>query len=72
MTKGGLPLVYAVDREGRARLRVVRLGGAPNDDTVVVLSGVNVGDMLVDQPPPGLRAGTQVMPLPAPSAQPAQ
>ncbi|MCB1923239.1 MAG: efflux RND transporter periplasmic adaptor subunit [Gammaproteobacteria bacterium] len=72
VTKGGLPLVYAVDREGRARLRVVRLGGAPNDDTVVVLSGVNVGDMLVDQPPPGLRAGTQVMPLPAPSAQPAQ
>ena len=61
VTKGGLPLVYAVDREGRARLRVVRLGSAPNSDTQVVLSGVNVGDLLVDQPPPGLRSGTQVM-----------
>jgi RND family efflux transporter MFP subunit len=59
--KGGLPLVYAVDAEGRARLRVVRLGSAPDGDTQVVLSGVNAGDVLIDQPPPGLRAGTQVM-----------
>jgi len=61
VTKGGLPLVYAVDSDGRARLRVVRLGSAPNKDVQVVLSGVNLGDLLVDQPPPGLRAGTQVM-----------
>jgi len=59
--KGGLPLVYAIDREGKARLRVVRLGNATDHGMQVVLSGVNVGDRLVDQPPPGLRAGTQVM-----------
>jgi len=61
ITKGGLPLVYAIDREGKARLRVVRLGNAPDGNTQVVLSGVNAGDLLVDQPPPGLRAGTQIM-----------
>jgi len=61
VTKGGLPLVYAIDREGKARLRVVRLGDAPDGAMQIVLSGVNVGDLLVDQPPPGLRAGTQIM-----------
>lgn len=59
--KGGLPLVYAIDRDGRARLRVVRLGNAPDGSTQVVLSGVNAGDLLVDQPPPGLRAGAQII-----------
>jgi RND family efflux transporter MFP subunit len=59
--KGGLPLVYAIDREGKARLRVVRLGNSPDGRTQVVLSGVSEGDLLIDQPPPGLRAGTQVM-----------
>ena len=61
VTKGGLPLVYAIDREGKARLRVVRLGDAPDGAMQIVLSGVNVGDLLVDQPPPGLRAGTQIV-----------
>jgi RND family efflux transporter MFP subunit len=61
ITKGGLPLVYAIDREGKARLRVVRLGNAPDGRSQIVLSGVDVGDLLVDQPPPGLRAGTQIM-----------
>ncbi len=61
VTKGGLPLVYAVDREGKARLRVVRLGNAPSPASRVVLSGVNDGDLLVNNPPPGLRSGTQIM-----------
>lgn len=59
--RGGLPLVYAVDREGKARLRVVRLGNSPDGRTQIVLSGVNVGDLLVDAPPPGLRAGTRIL-----------
>ena len=61
VTKGGLPLVFTVDREGKARLRVVRLGNSPDGKTRVVLSGVDVGDRLIDQPPPGLRAGTQIV-----------
>jgi RND family efflux transporter MFP subunit len=73
ITKGGLPLVYVIDRDGRARLRVVRLGDAPDGRMQIVLSGVHVGDLLVDQPPPGLRAGTQIIdpaqPQPVPNAQ---
>lgn len=61
ITKGGLPLVYAIDAEGKARLRVVRLGKAPDPGSQVVLSGVKEGDRLVDNPPPGLRAGTQIV-----------
>lgn len=61
VTKGGLPLVYAVDREGKARLRVVRLGNAPTPASRIVLSGVNDGDLLVNNPPPGLRSGEQIM-----------
>jgi RND family efflux transporter MFP subunit len=73
VTKGGLPLVYAVGSDGKARLRVVRLGNSPDANTRVVLSGVNVGDRLVDQPPPGLRAGTQILqPVPPETAQNAQ
>ncbi|MGB5450577.1 MAG: efflux RND transporter periplasmic adaptor subunit [Sedimenticolaceae bacterium] len=65
VTKGGLPLVFAIDGEGKARLRVVRLGNAPDGSTRVVLSGVNAGDLLVDQPPPGMRSGTPII-SPAP------
>lgn len=61
VTKGGLPLVFAIDGEGKARLRVVRLGNAPDGSTRVVLSGVNAGDLLVDQPPPGMRSGTPII-----------
>jgi RND family efflux transporter MFP subunit len=62
VVKGGLPLVYAVDAEGRARLRVVRLGNVLDERLQVVLAGVDMGDRLVDRPPPGLRAGTLVAP----------
>ncbi len=60
--KGGLPLVYAVGVDGRTKLRVVRLGEAANDDMVVLLSGLQEGDRVVDDPPPGTRAGMQVAP----------
>jgi RND family efflux transporter MFP subunit len=62
VTKGGLPLVYTLGPDGRTRLRVVRLGEPLADGMVAVLSGVREGDQVVDNPPPGLRAGTQVLP----------
>ncbi len=65
ITKGGLPLVYAVDKAGKARLRVVRLGDETNDNSRIVLSGINENDRIIDQPPAGLRAGTQVVGAPA-------
>jgi hypothetical protein len=61
ITRGGLPLVYAVGPDGKARLRVVRLGNAPDPRSQIVLSGVNEGDLLVDNPPPGLSSGTQII-----------
>ena len=61
ITKGGLPLVYAVGRDGKARLRVVRLGNATDEQSQIVLSGVHEGDLLVDRPPPGLRSGAQII-----------
>lgn len=66
--KGGLPLVFVVDAKGFTKLRVVRLGEAANAGNTVVLSGIREGDLLINNPPPGLRAGTQVM-APAESAQ---
>lgn len=58
--KGGLPLVYAVGSDGRTRLRVVRLGENLGFNQCVVLSGLREGDIIVNNPPPGLAAGVQV------------
>lgn len=67
--KGGLPLVFAVGPDGRARLRVVRLGEEIDAHMTVVLSGVHEGAVLVDNPPPGLRSGTEVTtPAPQPDS----
>lgn len=67
--RGSMQLVYAVDGNGAARLRVVRLGESAGNGKRVVLSGVKEGDLLVNNPPPGLSGGTQVrMAEPAPAA----
>lgn len=60
--KGGLPLVYTVGPDGKSRLRVVRVGAAMGDSMIAILSGVREGDMIVNNPPPGMRAGIQVVP----------
>jgi RND family efflux transporter MFP subunit len=66
--KGGLPLVYAVGPDGQTRLRVVRLGEEAGPEMVVLLSGIEAGDRVVNDPPPGLRAGVQVAPAASPEA----
>lgn len=58
--KGGLPLVYSVSQDGRTRLRVVRLGEDFGGNYYVLLSGIREGDVIINNPPPGLRAGIQV------------
>nr|CRH05022.1 putative efflux transporter, RND family, MFP subunit [Candidatus Magnetococcus massalia] len=59
-TRGGLPFVFTVDREGRSHLRLVRLGGPSGTNEVVVLSGISGGNRLLSNPPPGMRAGRVV------------
>ncbi len=66
--RGGLPLVFAVSNDGRTRLRVVRLGEDWGGNSYVLLSGVRQGDVIVNNPPPGLRAGMQVTAPPAEAA----
>lgn len=70
LSRGGMAQVFAVDQTGAARLRVVRLGEATGDGRVVVLSGVLEGNLVVNNPPPGLRSGVVVMPTMDPSNQP--
>jgi hypothetical protein len=60
--KGGLPLVYAVGPDGKTRLRVVRVGASMGDAMIAILSGIHEGDLIVNNPPPGLRAGVHVIP----------
>jgi len=67
VSRGGMAMVFAVDPQGAARLRVVRLGEKTGTD-VVVLSGVRENDEIVNTPPPGLRAGAQVK-NPGPTAE---
>ncbi len=58
--KSGMPLVFSVDPHGIAHLRVIRLGDDLGGGRVGVLSGVREGDRVIDDPPPGLKAGQQV------------
>jgi len=58
--KGGLPLVYSVGGDGRTRLRVVRLGENLGTGYCIVLSGLREGDVIVNDPPPGMTAGVSV------------
>jgi RND family efflux transporter MFP subunit len=60
ITKGGLPLVYAVGDDGLTRLRVVRLGENLGTGYCVVLAGLREGDVILNDPPPGMRAGVSV------------
>ena len=66
--RGGLPLVFAVGNDGHTRLRVVRLGEDWGGSNYVLLSGVRQGDVIVNNPPPGLRAGMQVTAPPSEAA----
>jgi len=58
--KGGLPLVYSVGDNGMTRLRVVRLGENLGTGFCIVLSGLREGDVILDEPPPGMTAGVSV------------
>lgn len=56
---GSLPSVFAIGRDGKAELRVVRLGERQGD-RIVVLSGLRTGEKVVTSPPQNMRSGDPV------------
>lgn len=57
--RGQLAFVFAPDREGLARLRMVSVGET-RGDAVEVLAGLVAGDAVVTMPPPGLGDGRPI------------
>lgn len=59
ITRGQLTGIYLVDKEERARYRLLRLGRG-DADVVEVLSGLKPGDRFIVTPPPTLFDGAKV------------
>jgi len=57
--RGSLPAVFVLSHEGRAEMRLVRLGDEIDDENVTVLSGVSPGEQIFASPMPGIRSGYQ-------------
>jgi len=57
--RGSLPSVFAVGADGKAELRVIRIGERQGD-RVVVLSGLKAGDKVVKAPTEGMRSGSSL------------
>lgn len=55
--RGSLPAVFAVTKDAKTELRMVRLGGFVDNNRVSVLSGIQAGDRILASPPPGMAAG---------------
>lgn len=55
--RGSLPAVFVLNREGRAEMRLVRLGDEVDHENVAVLSGIRPGEQIFASPPPGIRSG---------------
>ncbi|MDR3395499.1 MAG: efflux RND transporter periplasmic adaptor subunit [Parasulfuritortus sp.] len=57
--RGSLPSVFAVGADGKAELRVIRIGERQGD-RVVVLSGLKAGDKVVKAPTESMRSGSSL------------
>jgi RND family efflux transporter MFP subunit len=57
--RGSLPSVFAVGGDGKAELRVIRIGERQGD-RVVVLSGLKSGDRVVTAPTETMRSGSSL------------
>lgn len=56
--RGSLPNVFVL-HDGQPLLRIVRVGNQFGDGFVSILSGVNAGDQVIVDPPPGLVSGSR-------------
>ncbi len=57
--RGSQPLAFVVDGNGRAEMRILRLGDVTGDQ-VAVLSGLTSGERVVANPAPNLKSGDQL------------
>ncbi len=57
--RGSQPLAFVVDGQGRAEMRILRLGDVTGDQ-VAVLSGLTTGERVVANPAPNLKSGDQL------------
>lgn len=55
--RGSLPAVFVLNREGRAEMRLVRLGDEVDHENIAVLSGVRPGEQIFAYPSPGIKSG---------------
>lgn len=58
--RGGLPLVFVADQNGRANVRMVRTGETTPNGNVIILSGLNTGEYIVKSPRPGMQSGDPI------------
>jgi RND family efflux transporter MFP subunit len=54
---GSLPGVYVLDEQGNAELRLIRVGEPVPGGLITVLSGLQPGERILADPPPGIAAG---------------
>ncbi len=59
VNRGSQPIAFVVDGQGRAEMRILRLGDVTGD-RVAVLSGLQAGERLVASPAPNLKSGDQI------------
>lgn len=57
MKGASLPGVLRLNDEGQSELRILRVGKELPDGRIVVLSGLAVGDQIIDSPPTGVSSG---------------
>ncbi|MDD5392177.1 MAG: efflux RND transporter periplasmic adaptor subunit [Thiothrix sp.] len=69
-----LPSLLVVKADNTSELRLVRLGADQGNGKVEVVSGLNAGERVIDQPPAGVVSGWMppVAAAPAPAAAPAK
>jgi multidrug efflux pump subunit AcrA (membrane-fusion protein) len=55
--RGSLPSVFIINSEGLAEMRIIRTGTRTGKGMVVISSGLNGNEKLIDNPPPGIVSG---------------
>lgn len=57
LSRGSLPIVFVINDQQQTELRLVRLGDELDNQNVLVLSGLAIGERIVTNPPANMKAG---------------